>query len=94
MTEISGPETPKGIITINTENKNELGIQPLDEVLARLGLSNADLVRASAEQLTHKMVQKGRKGRRLTLNVQMKILKALNPLDPDLKYTLKQIFNY
>ena len=81
-------------ILISTEMEKELGPQPLDEVLTRLGLSNADLVAASTEQLTHKMVQKGRKGRRLTPNVQMKILKALNHLKPDPKFSVKQLFNY
>jgi len=72
----------------------ELGVQPLDEILARLGLINDDLTKASTEQLTHKMVQKGRKGRRLTLNAQTKILRALNAAKPGMKYTLKDLFNY
>ncbi len=65
---------------------------PLDALMARLELSNADLVRASTEQLTFKMVQKGRKGRKLTLNVQHKILSALRTLRPDEKLGLKDIF--
>jgi hypothetical protein len=70
------------------------GKQPLDEVMTRLGVCNADLVRASTEQLSHKMVQKGRQGRRLTLNVQNKILNALGKLQPEEKFTLKDLFNY
>ena len=38
-------------------------ISPLDELMTELGLSNADLVKASTEQLTFKMVQKARGGR-------------------------------
>ena len=72
----------------------ELGAQPLDELMARLGLSNDGLVKASTEQLTHKMVHRGRKGRRLTLNAQSKILRALNAVKPGNNYTLKDLFSY
>lgn len=65
---------------------------PFDALMARLELSNADLVRASTEQLTFKMVQKGRRGRKLTLNVQHKILSALHTLRPDEKLGLKDVF--
>ncbi len=50
--------------------------------MTELGLSNADLVKASTEQLTFKMVQKARKGKLLTPNVQNKILAALKTLVP------------
>ena len=73
---------------------NETGLQPLDGVMTRLGLTNAALVRASTEQLTHKMVQKGRKGKRLTMNAKTKILKALNAVSADRQFTLPEIFNY
>ena len=63
----------------------EKGTQPLEEVMIRLNLKNSDLVEKSTEQLTHKMVAKGRSGRRLTLNAQMKILKALNAAQLALK---------
>ncbi len=61
--------------------------------MIELGLQNHDLVAASAEQLTHKMVQKGRKGRRLTRNIQEKILRALNKASGR-SFTLDQLFNY
>lgn len=72
----------------------ELGTQPLDALMTRLGISNADLVEASTEHLTFKMVHKGRKGRRLTLNVQTKILQALHALKPETGLTLADLFNY
>jgi hypothetical protein len=75
-------------------NIYDLGPQPLDEIMTRLGISNDDLVRVSKEQLTHKMVQKGRKGRRLTPNVQGKILNAVNSVRPDGNFTLNDLFNY
>lgn len=72
----------------------EMGVQPLEAIMARLTLKNADLVKASTEMLTHKMVKKGRLGRRLTLNVQLKILNALNNVKPDEHFVLSDIFNY
>jgi len=74
--------------------KEVLGIQPLDGIMARLGISNSDLVSISTEQLSHKVVQKGRKGRRLTPNIQHKILNALRALKPEDNYAIKDIFNY
>jgi hypothetical protein len=70
------------------------GPQPFDELMLRLGLVNDDLVRVSTRQLTHKMVHKGRAGRRLTRNVQYKILDALCALKPEQTFTLKDLFNY
>ena len=70
------------------------GAQPLDLILTELGFKNSDLVERSRDQLTHKMVAKGRRGRRLTLNAQMKILGALNACQTQKKYTLTDIFNY
>ena len=72
----------------------ELGVQPLEAVLHKLKLTNSALVEASTEQLTFKIVTKGRKGRRLTINARMKILNALNSAQSDQKFTLKDIFNY
>jgi hypothetical protein len=71
-----------------------MGVQPLDRILTERNLSNTDLVQASTEFLTHKEVAKGRKGRRLTRNIQNKILNALNKLSPEKKYTLDDLFSY
>ena len=60
--------------------------------MTRLELTNADLVKASTQQLTFKMVQKGRKGKPLTLNVQQKILAVLQAVRPGEKFTLKDVF--
>ena len=79
-----------------TMTEYNLGTQPLDELLTRLNLQNHDLVHRSTEQLTHKMVQKGRRGRRLTPNVQRKIFNALNACLPDqnTRLTMSDLFNY
>ena len=69
--------------------------QPLDALMNRLGLTNADLVKASTEQLSFKMVNKGRAGnRRLSPNVQDKILMALLTLKPELKLKRRDLFFY
>ena len=63
----------------------------LEEIMTALGLKNNDLVKASTEQLTHKMVAKARKGKPLTPNVQMKILRALNASQNTKQFTLKDL---
>lgn len=72
----------------------EMGIQPLDGILSGSGLKNSVLVEISTEQLTHKMIAKARKGRRVSQNVQRKILNALNACQKEKKYVLSDIFNY
>lgn len=70
------------------------GFQPLDEIMTHFGISNSDIVRASTEQLTHKMVQKGRKGRRLTPHIKQKITNALNAAQKEQVFTTRELFNY
>ena len=67
--------------------------QPLETLMLRLKLSNADLVNASSKQLTFKMLQKALKGKELTTNAQHKILDALRTLKPEENLTLNDIFN-
>jgi len=76
-----------------TEKQLELGPQPLDEIMTSLDLKNHDLVAASTEGLTHKQVQKGRKGRRLTRNIQDKIIAALCAASSE-SHTRPQLFTY
>lgn len=75
------------------EIERNLGEQPLAELLRRHELLAHDLVAASSEQITHKMVARGCKGRRLTANVQGKVLRALNATT-DEEFTLEDLFNY
>ena len=56
----------------------DLGEQPLIMMMEKWGLSNEDLVKASTEQLTFKQVQKARKGRRLTMAMMFKVMRAYN----------------
>ncbi len=73
--------------------ERNLGEQPLRELLHRHELSANDLVSASTEQLTHKMVARAIKGRRLTPNTMGKVQRALNAAS-GADYGLGQLFNY
>jgi hypothetical protein len=75
------------------EKEMDLGVQPLDAIMEEKGLKNHDLVAASKDGLTHKQVQKGRKGRRLTRNIQDKIAVALSAA-AGTEYPVRQLFNY
>ena len=77
----------------NDEIERDLGEQPLAWVMAERGLKSHDLVAASTEQITHKMVARACKGRRLTPNVQAKILRALNAATGG-NYATRDLFNY
>ena len=72
----------------------DLGAQPLDALMEKMKLTNHALVAVSADQLSHKMVQKGRKGRRLTPKAKTKILNALHAALPDQRFAHKDLFNY
>ena len=69
------------------------GPQPIGGVLTRLGLSAHDLVAASGEQLTHKMVARAVRGRQLTANAMGKVVRALNRR-ADRTYSAAELFSY
>jgi hypothetical protein len=73
--------------------ERNLGPQPLAELMAKHNLSSHELTQASTEQLTHKMVARACKGRRLTPNVQAKIRNALNAASGQ-NYSLQDLFTY
>ena len=78
---------------MNTGLERNLGEQPIAALLRELGLKSHDLVAVSTEQITHKMVARACKGRRLTPNVKTKIRNALNKAAGK-SYTLADLFNY
>ncbi len=78
---------------MNEPNERNCGEQPIAGLLAKHGLSAHDLVAASTEQLTHKMVAKACKGRWLTPNVRGKIRTALNRA-AGTEYAPAELFNY
>ncbi|MEI8175301.1 MAG: hypothetical protein WCG78_00345 [Candidatus Omnitrophota bacterium] len=73
--------------------ERDLGPQPVAGLMAEHGLKSHDLVEHSTRQLTHKMVSRAVKGRRLTPNIQRKIMDALNKAAGK-EYGLKELFNY
>jgi len=75
------------------DNPREAGKQPLDQLMIKENLRNNDLVSLSEEGLTHKQVSKGRKGRKITKKLQLKILKAWNQLTNE-DLLLDDLFNY
>jgi hypothetical protein len=78
---------------LEQELERDLGEQPLSRLMAELGLKPHDLVAASTEQITHKMVQRGCKGRRLTKNIQGKLLRSLNSASGN-TYVVGDLFTY
>lgn len=78
---------------MNTDIERNLGTQPIAALLQAHGLKPHDLVANSTEQITHKMVARACKGRRLTPHVQVKILNALNRAT-ERSYTVHELFNY
>lgn len=73
--------------------ERNLGEQPLVELMTRHELKSNHLVEASMDQLTHKMVVRAAKGRRLTANTMGKVQRALNRASGE-NYLLKDLFNY
>ncbi len=78
---------------MNDKIERDIGPQPIGRIMAERGLKPHDLVAASTQQLTHKMVSRACKGRRLTLNTQTKVLIALN-LATGKNYSLRDLFSY
>ena len=75
------------------EKEFDFGPQPIAAIMEKLELKPHDLVAASEEQLTHKMVAKACKGRRLTVRVKLKVQTAINKVTGQ-EYKLSDLFNY
>ena len=80
-------------MAMNDERERNLGPQPMAEIMERHGLTAHDLVMASEVPMTHKMVARAAKGRRLTRNTQTIVLNALNRA-AGASYKLPDLFNY
>jgi hypothetical protein len=82
------------------EIERDMGVQPLDGIMAEQALGNHDLVAASKEPMTHKAVQRARKGRRLTKHMQQRMADALNALmksrgqEIERPWVVKDLFTY
>ena len=73
--------------------ERDLGEQPIAKILGGLELKAHDLVAASTGQITHKMVARACKGRRLTPNVQAKMVRAVNAA-AGRTFARSELFNY
>jgi hypothetical protein len=80
-------------MAVNNPIQRDLGEQPLAKIMAQYQLKPNDLVSNSTAQLTHKMVSRGVKGRRLSLKIQYRLFNALNKAAGE-QFTLKDLFNY
>ena len=80
-------------MTVPDEIERNLGPQPIGRILEQKGLQAKDLVAASTEQITHKMIARAIKGRRLTENSKAKVQRALQAATGE-SYELKQLFDY
>jgi len=78
---------------MNQEIERNLGLQPIAGVMSEHGLKPRDLVAASPEQITHKMIARACKGRWLTPHVRIKVLNALNKATGG-TYALPDLFSY
>ena len=55
-----------------------MGEQPIARMMRERGLANHDLVVASARPITHKLVMRAARGRRLTLHSKALVVEAFN----------------
>jgi hypothetical protein len=79
---------------MNDDTERNLGPQPIGGIMTKLNLKPHDLVAAlPSQQLTHKMVSRACKGRKLTDKSKQKVLIAIN-LVTKKNYTLSNLFNY
>ncbi|MEN8128196.1 MAG: hypothetical protein ABFR90_10390 [Planctomycetota bacterium] len=75
------------------EEQRDYGPQPIAELMEKHNLKAHDLVAASTEQITHKMVSRACKGRKLSRRVQLKIRNAIN-IATEQSYKLDDLFTY
>ena len=77
------------------EIEMNVGVQPLDAIMTEKDIKNHDLVAGMPPGfINHKQVQKARKGRRLTTNMQDKLVDAMNELCKPETYTFRELFTY
>lgn len=76
-----------------TSVERDLGQQPIALLMEQSGLKATDLVDASSEQITHKMVSRAIKGRRLTANTMGKVHRALDKATGS-THQRSDLFNY
>lgn len=78
---------------MSEELERNLGEQPIVKVLEAHGLDRQAIVKTSPEPITHKMMARACKGRRLTKRSQHKIQAAMNAATGE-NFKLSDLFNY
>lgn len=73
--------------------ERNLGEQPIGRILDECGLGAHDLVVASDTPITHKLISRAVKGRRLTLHSMELVRKALSKASGK-DFSRDQLFNY
>ena len=73
--------------------ERNLGEQPIKQIIEQHDLKSSDLISASTENITYKMLSRACKGRRLNPNVQQKICNSLNNATGKV-FLIKDLFNY
>ena len=76
-----------------TGGNREYGLQPIATILSEHQITNHQVVEASTEQLTHKMMAKACRGRFLSSKVRQKILRAVNKVTGE-QFKLSDLFTY
>ena len=79
-------------VDVTGENR-EYGLQPIATILSERHITNHQVVEASTEQLTHKMMAKACRGRYLSSKVRQKILRAVNKVTGE-QFKLSDLFTY
>ena len=79
--------------TLMTDSTLEYGEQPIAQIMRDAGIKANDLVNASKVPMTHKMVARACKGRKLTANTKNIVLHALQ-LVTGKTYSFTDLFNY
>ncbi len=75
------------------DERREYGLQPIATILGERQITNHQVVEASTEQLTHKMMAKACRGRYLSSKVRQKILRAVNKVTGE-QFKLSDLFTY
>ena len=75
------------------EIERNMGRQPIADIMEEHGLAPHDIVAASAVPMTHKMVSRAAKGRRLTPHTKTIVIDALNRAAAA-SYSSEDLFNY
>ena len=92
MEDTNENDAPRGAAE-GAEETRQMGEQPLAARMRERGLSNHDLVAASARPITHKLVMRAARGRRLTIHSKELVLAAFNRVTGG-SYRVSDLFDY